>query len=143
MTQKKEAQQYPDYDTALSEVIQDLSWFWTNSLVRKYLLIANFSREHVRTIDTLVTAATESGSESLSLASVGESVADVVSSSLELAECVKNEVKPMLELEKHRAGPEMDATKRVQLDMTLSNLEPNRDALVNHVQKLRAVAKQQ
>ncbi len=131
MTQKD-----TEHQRILSPVIEGLTWFWTNAIVRRYLIASDLSRERMRAIDWFVSG----GEENLPHPLDTESAAELARTCTELATCVRREVKPMLELERRRAGPDMDSARRAQLDLVLSNLEANADALLDNAAKLRTTA---
>lgn len=118
----------------ISLAIGVLTWFWNNAIIRRYLIASDLSHERMRTIDWFV----GEGEDNLPNPLDTESVLKLARSCTGLATCAQREVKPMLEIERRRAGPDMDSGRRAQLDLVLTNLEPNVNALLGTARTLRA-----
>ena len=126
-----------EFSTALSSVIKDLKWYWSNPLVRKYVLVSTLPRNRVRTIEQAITAFDDAEGRAGDRL---ESVDELATACLDLAECVRKEIKPILDLEARRAGPDRDTRARTELELTRSTIETNTDTLVEDVRVLQAAA---
>lgn len=122
---------------AFQRVLKHLRWFWTNPTVRKYLLISKLPRDRVRTISEFLDEADRRGTDQI--VEPGR-VDPLVPAGYDLVEAVKNEVKPMIELEIRRAGPDRGDYARTQLELTRSTLEINTESLLRDLEALHNAA---
>ena len=131
--EKPTSNENPDFSSALSSVIKDLKWFWSNPLVRKYLFASALPRNRIRVIEQAIAAAdTETERDLMGL------IDELAAACLDLAECIEKEVKPILDLEARRAGPARDSRSRTELELTRSTIGANTDTLVRDVRILQA-----